>query len=118
MEDKVVKTARKPSKNAGIRSARLGPMQTARKREIEPSYVRLLHRFRFIDRKNTLNLMTAFDVWQRVCVDPEVMRLSMTLASKRSPYPSIAAPYQNGAKVLAAMSEKQILALKERIGVS
>jgi hypothetical protein len=46
-------------------------MQMARKREKEPSYVRLLHLFRFIDRKNYGSLQTAFDVWQSVCRDAE-----------------------------------------------
>src|ERR1700692_1161092 len=116
MTDKVAKTARKPAKNNGFRERRLGPMETHRKREEQPSYARLLLRFRLID-KNYSGLQNAWYVWQRVCADAEVIRLSMVLAAKKKPIylVSVAEPFKNCAGVLAAMSERQLAALKERL---
>ncbi len=118
MPQKLNQTARKPNENAGNRTIRLGVMQSARKREEEPSYIRLLHRFRLIDPTNR-RLHTAYEVWQRVCRDTEVIRLSMALAAKGKPIylASVTEPFKNGARVLAAMSEKQLSELKDRIGL-
>jgi hypothetical protein len=117
MTGKAVKTARKPAKNNGFHERRLGPMQTHRKREKQPSYARLLLRFRLIGKHS--DLQAAYGMWTRVCADPEVIRLSMALAAKKElvHLVSVAAPYQHGARVLAAMSERQLSALKQRVGV-
>ena len=119
MTVKAVKTARKPAKNNGFHERRLGVMQTHRKREEQPSYARLLQRFRLID-KNYSGLQNAWHVWQLFCADRVVIRLSMALAAKKKQVhlPSVAEPYQNGARVLAVMSERQLAALKQRLGVS
>jgi len=117
MTDKAVKTARKPAKNNGFHKVRLGPMESHRKREEQPSYARLLLRFRLID-KNYSGLQSAWHVWQRVCADPEVIRLSMKREAKKIFLPSVAAPYTHGARILAAMSERQLEALRQRVGVA
>src|SRR5689334_7524837 len=117
-----VLTTNKPRKSAQNGSVspsfatRLGPMTSSRKRETEPSYVRVLRRFLGFDER--ANLQTAWALWQRVCVDPEVIRLSMKREAKNVPQPSVTAPYKQGAKVLAAMSEHQLAALRERVGVA
>jgi len=119
MRQKLNETAQKPSNNAANRIVQLGVMQSARKREEEPSYIRLLHRFRLIDRTNRMGLEAAYSVWQRVCRDAEVIRLSMALAAKGKPMylASVTEPFKNGARVLAAMSEKQLSELKDRCGL-
>jgi hypothetical protein len=119
MTGKVAKTARKPAKDKGFRERRLGPMEIHRKREEQPSYARLLLRFRLID-KNYSGLQNAWYVWQRVCADAEVIQLSMTLAAKKKPIHmvSVTEPFKNCAAVLTAMSEQQLAALKQRLGVA
>src|SRR5258706_10998366 len=104
MTDKAVKKVRNPAKNNGFHERRLGPMETHRKREKQPSYARLLLRFRLIGKCS--DLPTAWGVWQRVCSDPEVIRLSMKL--EKVFVPSVAVPYQNGSQVLAAMTDRQL----------
>jgi hypothetical protein len=49
-----------------------------------------------------------------------VIRLGMTLAAKKTPIPmvSVAEPFKNGARVLTAMSERQLSALRQRVGVA
>jgi hypothetical protein len=113
MTVKAAKTARKPAKNNGSHERRLGPMQTHRKREEQPSYARLLLRFRLLGKHS--GLQEAWGTWRRVRSDPEVVRLSMKL--EKVFLPSVAAPFKNGAQVLAAMSENQIAALRQRVGV-
>jgi hypothetical protein len=119
MQRKSNRTAQKPNDNASNRIVQLGVMQSARKREEEPSYIRLLHRFRLIDREQYTGLQRAFSVWQDVCRDAEVIRLSMALAAKGKPLylASVTEPFKNGARVLAAMSDKQLSELKGRIGL-
>jgi hypothetical protein len=97
------------------RPKRLGAMQVERTRHTEPSYFRALFTAGLIERKT--ELQSAFGTWQRVCADPEIMRLSMKCEAKIS-LPSVAAPYQHGAHVLAAMSEAQLAALKMRVGAA
>jgi hypothetical protein len=116
MKDKAVKRARKPNKNSGFHKVRLGPMETHRKREEEPSYARLLLRFRLIGKR--FDLQTAYAMWQRICTDPEVIRLSLKREAKKVFLPSVAAPYTHGARVLASMSEQQLEALRQRVGVA
>jgi hypothetical protein len=95
-----------------LRPIRLGAMQVERTRHTEPSYFRVLLAVGLIESKTQIE--NAWGKWQRVCADPEVIRLSMRL--DKVFLPSIAAPFQFGARVLAAMSEGQISALKKRIG--
>ncbi len=87
-------------------------MQVERTRHETPSYFRVLLTAGLI-RQET-DLQDAWGMWQRVCADGVVKRLSMQL--EKVFLPSVAAPYQHGAQVLAAMSEHQISALKQRIG--
>ena len=117
MTVKAVKTARKLAKNNGFSERRLGVMQTHRKREEQPSYARLLLRFRLIGKHS--DLLQAWGVWQQVCADPVVTKLSMTLAAKKEHVHlvSVAEPFKNCARVLNSMSERQIAALKQRLGV-
>jgi len=100
------------------RPKRLGAMQIEPTRHVEPSYFRVLVSAGLIDRKT--DIQNAWGIWQRVCADLEVIRLSMAKAAKKKPVylVSIAAPFQNGAQVLAAMSIEQRSALKERLGIS
>jgi hypothetical protein len=95
------------------RPIRLGAMQVERTRHTEPSYFRVLLAAGLIQSKTQID--NAWGKWQLVCADPEVIRLSMKL--EKVSLPSVAAPFQHGAQVLAAMSEKQLDALKERVGV-
>jgi hypothetical protein len=97
------------------RPIRLGAMQE-RTRYEEPSYKRALVTAGLLER--TAGLMTAWSAWQGVCRDPEFIKLSMTLAAKKEPVHlvSVAEPFQNGARVLAAMSERQLEALRQRVG--
>ena len=90
-------------------------MQTEKTRHETPSYFRVLLAAGLIRQETALQ--DAWGMWQRVCTDPEVIRLSMKLEkAKNVPLPSVAAPFKNGTHVLAAMSERQISALKQRIG--
>jgi hypothetical protein len=116
MTAKAVKTARKPAKNNGFQERRLGAMETHRKREKEPSYLRLLLRFRLMAKHS--DLQAAYGLWTRVCADPEVIRLSMALAAKKNPLylVSVAEPFKNGARVLASMNERQLSELRRRVG--
>jgi len=60
----------------------------------------------------------SWDIWQSVCRDKVVVRLSIELEKQKKIFlPSVAAPFQNGVQVLASMSEQQISALKKRLGV-
>src|SRR5437899_1338381 len=95
------------------RPKRFGAMQVQPTRHTEPSYFRSLLTAGLIER-NT-DLQDAYGMWQRVCADGVVKRLSMKL--DKVFLPSVAAPYQHGAQVLAAMSEHQLDALRQRIGV-
>jgi hypothetical protein len=96
------------------RPRRLGAMQVEPTRHETPSYFRVLLTAGLIDRKT--DIQNAWGKWQLVCADPEVIRLSMKL--ERVSLPSVAAPFQHGARVLAAMNEQQMAALKRRVGVA
>lgn len=97
------------------RPKRLGPMQVERTRHTEPSYKRALVSAGILNANTTAE---SWDVWQIVCRDNVVIRLSMELErQKKVFFPSVAAPFQNGSQVLAAMTEQQLQALRERIGV-
>jgi hypothetical protein len=97
------------------RPLRLGVMQVERTRHTEPSYFRVLLAAGLIEQKT--HIANAWGTWRQVCADPEVIRLSMALEkSKKVFLPSVAAPFANGTQVLAGMSERQISALKQRIG--
>ena len=89
-------------------------MQTEKTRHTEPSYFRVLLAAGLIESKTSIE--NAWGQWQLVCADPEVIRLSMKL--EKVSLPSVAAPFTNGTQVLAAMSAKQIAALKERVGAA
>lgn len=89
-------------------------MQVERTRHTEPSYFRVLLAADLLAQKTSIE--NAWGLWQRVCADPEVIRLSMKL--EKVFLPSVAAPFSHGARVLAAMSAKQIAALKERVGAA
>jgi hypothetical protein len=93
------------------RPKRLGAMQVEPTRHTEPSYVRVLLAAGLIECKTTIE--NSWGLWLRVCSDPEVVRLSMKL--EKTFMPSVAAPYQHGARVLAAMSARQLTALKQRV---
>ena len=99
------------------RPIRLGCMQVERTRHIEPSYFRALVSAGVIERKT--DIQSAWGMWLLVCADVEVIRLSMKLEKEKNvSLPSVAAPFQNGAQVLAAMSEQQLDALKQRMGIN
>lgn len=93
-------------------------MTYAQKREMLPSYARILLKFRLIT-KDLPSIQNAWHVWQLVCADHEVIRRSMALVSRSQPAyaASVAGPFKNGACVLAGMSDKQISELKDRIGL-
>ena|SRR5258708_7914727 len=95
------------------RPKRLGAMQVEPTRHTEPSYFRVLLAAGLIENKTQIE--NAWGMWQRVCADPVVIRLSMKL--EKVFLPSVAAPFKNGALVLASMSENQIAALRQRVGV-
>ena len=98
------------------RPIRLGVMQVHRTRHEEPSYKRALVSAGLIDENTAAE---SWDIWQAVCRDKVVIRLSMELEKQKKVFlPSVAAPFQNGVHVLAAMSERQLSALKQRLGVA
>src|SRR5882762_6283420 len=97
------------------RPIRLGCMQVERTRHEEPSYKRALVSAGLVDETNAGE---SWDIWQSFCRDKTVIRLSMELEKHKNVLlPSVAAPFQNGVQVLEAMSERQLDALKQRIGV-
>jgi hypothetical protein len=97
------------------RPIRLGVMQTEKTRYETPSFQRALVAAGLIDETTTKDV--AWYVWQGVCRDSVVIRLSMALeTSKKVFLPSVASPFSNGTRVLQAMNERQISALKQRIG--
>jgi len=92
-------------------------MQVERTRHTEPSYFRVLLLAGLIRQETALQ--DAWGMWQRVCTDPEVVRLSMKLEkAKNVPLPSVAAPFQNLGQTLASMSEKQTATLLQRMGIN
>ena len=97
------------------RPIRLGCMQVERTRHEEPSYFRVLLASGLIESKTQIG--NAWGLWQRVCADPEIIRLSMKRDATKNFLPSVAAPYQHGTRVLTAMSKTQLDALKQRIGM-
>jgi hypothetical protein len=97
---------------------RLGVMQLEKSRHEEPSYLRLLIQHGFLQR-NFIDLQRAWEMWTGLCSDTDVIELSVKLEKTTKNFlPSIASPYSNLAHVLAAMSEKQIQALKQRVRVT
>jgi hypothetical protein len=94
------------------RPIRLGCMQVERTRHEEPSYKRLLVRYGII----AATTRDAWGKWMQVCTDPAIVTLSMELEkAKKVSLPSVAAPFQNLAHVLAAMNEKQLSELRIRV---
>lgn len=98
------------------RPQRLGCMEVERVRHTEPAYKRTLTALGLL--QPTADLMTAWGRWQSVCQDSEVRKLCMAHAAKKEPVflVSVTEPFRNGVCVLQGMSERQISALKIRIG--
>jgi len=95
---------------------RIGAMQAEKTRLTEPSYMRALVAARIVDAKASID--TAWGIWTIVCRDAEFVRASMALEkSKKVFLPSVASAFSNGTQVLKAMNQKQIDALKKRIGI-
>jgi hypothetical protein len=96
---------------------RLGCMQIEKTRHSEPAYKRTMVTLGLV--QPTADLMTAWGRWQSICADPEVRKLCMAHAAKKEPVylVSVTAPFHNGVCVLHAMNQKQLDALRERIGV-
>jgi hypothetical protein len=91
-------------------------MQVQPTRHTAPSYLRSLVAAGIVDAKT--NVDAAWGIWTAVCGDVEFIRLSMALEkSKKVFLPSVAAPFTNGTQVLKAMNQKQIDALKQRVGI-
>jgi hypothetical protein len=94
------------------RPIRLGCMQVLPTRHTEPSYKRLLLKYGIIGATT----QDAWGKWMQVCTDPTIVTLSMQLEKARKvSLPSVAAPFQNAAHVLAAMNEKQLAELRIRV---
>jgi hypothetical protein len=88
-------------------------MQVERTRHTEPSYIRALLSAGLIDEST---IGRSWEIWQSVCRDKVVIRLSMELEkTKKVVLPSVAAPFQNLAHVLAVMNEKQLSELRSRV---
>jgi hypothetical protein len=98
------------------RPIRLGCMQVTPTRYTEPSYFRALLSVGLIDPKTSGE--DSWGLWQLVCSDKIVIKLSMELQKKQHNVvlPSVASPFKVGTQVLASMSQRQINALKKRIG--
>jgi hypothetical protein len=87
-----------------------------RTRHEEPSYFRALLAAGLIDEKSSKDI--AWSVWESLCRDKTIIRKSQELQKLEKVFlPSVAAPFKNGAQVLAAMSERQISAMKKRLGI-
>jgi len=94
------------------RPKRLGCMQVERTRHEEPSYKRLLVKYGIIGA----TMQDSWGKWVQVCTDPTIVTLSMQLEKAKKVFlPSVAAPFQNVAHVLAAMNEKQLSELRIRV---
>jgi len=87
-------------------------MQMEKTRHSEPSYFRVLLAAGLIESKTRIE--EAWGLWQRVCADAAVIRLSMRL--EKVFVPSVAAPFQHGAQVLASLNPKELASLRQRIG--
>jgi hypothetical protein len=99
-----------------LRPIRLGVMQTEKTRYETPSFQRALVAAGLIDETTTSDI--AWHVWQSVCRDKVVIRLSMELEKSNKVFlPSVSSPFSNGTRVLQAMTGRQIEALKIRLGV-
>jgi hypothetical protein len=91
---------------------RLGCMQVLPTRHTEPSYKRLLVKYGIV----CATTPDAWGKWMQVCTDPTIVTLSMQIEkAKKVSLPSVAAPFQNLAHVLAAMNEKQLAELRSRV---
>ena len=94
------------------RPIRLGVMQVERTRHEQPSYQRLLVKYGIV----CATVQDAWGKWTQVCTDPVVVKLAMQIEkAKKVSLPSVAAPFQNLAHVLAAMNDKQISELRSRV---
>src|SRR5258708_1944370 len=94
------------------RPRRLGCMQVERTRHEEPSYKRLLVKYGII----SATTQDSWGKWMQVCTDPVVIKLSIQIEkAKKVSLPSVAAPFQNLAHVLAAMTQKQLSELRSRV---
>src|SRR6266478_2766770 len=94
-----------------------GAMQERRDRNNDlPSYAQILFQHGFIDRHDTQG--NSWSLYQRVCEDAEVRRLSQKIEKSKHPaLVSHMAGYSHHARVLAAMSSQQLSELKKRVGV-
>src|SRR5258707_13978837 len=93
------------------RPIRLGCMQVEKTRHEEPSYKRLLVKYGIV----CATMPDAWGKWTQVCTDPVVVKLSIQIEkAKKVSLPSVAAPFQNLAHVLAAMTQKQLAELRTR----
>jgi hypothetical protein len=95
---------------------RIGAMQVEKTRHSEPSYARSLVAAGIIKADTSID--AAWGIWTAVCGDTEFIRMSIAVEkSKRVFLPSVASPFSNGVQVLKAMNQKQLDALKQRIGL-
>jgi hypothetical protein len=102
------------------RPKRLGAMQVNPTRHTEPSYLRLLIQYGFLKHaEQRTYLPEAWGIWTGLCEDPLVRDIGIKIAKAKHTFlPSVAAPYANLARILAAATEKQITELRARHAVS
>jgi hypothetical protein len=87
-------------------------MQVERTRHDTPSYQRLLVKYGIV----CATTQDAWGKWMQVCTDPVVVKLSIQIEKAKKVFlPSVAAPFQNLAHVLAAMNDKQLSELRSRV---
>ena len=108
-----MRTQKKQISNEARRE--FGAMAERRNRNEEPAtYAQILFQFGFVERRDT----SCFVLWQKLCEDAEVVRLSQEIERPvfRAMH-SITSGYSRYGAVLSRMTAEQRTALKIRVGV-
>jgi hypothetical protein len=97
------------------RPIRLGAMAPARDRTGDaPTYQQVLEKHGFLPRSARVD---GWSLWQRVAEDRTVVRMAQEIERPKYKLASVTAGYQHTDKVLTTMSERQLAALKKRVGL-
>ena|ERR1700730_734183 len=93
---------------------RLGAMAPARNRTADaPTYQQVLTKHGLLPRGASIS--EAWALWQKVCEDRTIVKMSQEIERDKWRMSSVTAGYQHTEKVLAMMSARQMVALKNRI---
>jgi hypothetical protein len=93
---------------------RLGAMAPVRNRTSdEPTYQQILTKHGLLPRGAPI--AEAWQLWQKVCEDRTIVRMSQEIERDKWRISSVTAGYQFFGRVLSAMSARQMTGLKNRI---